>query len=434
MSHSRSSTPEQDLNNYVRKNLGMFERILYKNMDAVMRGERLAPKRASLLEAEEHVGVRVKRFDGPQWTFDGTNSGYFLDLYNKYMERNGEDAVVDRIGPDEIPLILAVTMEQFQAELTKILPSNMRVFVEKAVRVAGKTKITRESLLYLPVRPYEAHILGMNRYRLPRDLMNFLSFLGIDYKPQYNPRRRRRVRGQVRDRYVFAFNQGAHSNGFVEALVSGADRVLPSRNWGAICPVVIFPEAQPAVPDSDPLYFMKWVYQNAAGRDYFCGTATLMLGSEWSHTVCYYAYLAPAKTKKPNHFSLRIFLFDPHATTNTEPQATRNMIRALVEANHLMKQDLGKAGLANKMVVDEVKVMNTANTCGFKQADVRLLATQYNFESSCTLSSVALLLSIARNLLKYPLQALTNRRAFCRKVYSDIKPQDVVLSAQLSRA
>lgn len=414
------------MNDVVIRNMPLFESLLFANFEIAMsKGVRSLPRMKDtwLAEVEEHAGIRLKVLDDGQWLFVGNNALYFYELYNRLVEDKGEDAVIEAIGPDELRKILAVTLDQFQQKMrTKM----RRVYVERAVRPAagGKTRVTRESLLYLPHRSYDARIVGMGGgYRLPSDLMSWLASVGIEYKPEHNPRRRQRVRGQARDRYVFAFSQGAFADGFIEIMVSGKDSVLASRNWRSICPHVLSADK--------PARAIKWFLQS--GLDLFCGAAELVMPS-WSHTLCFYGFLTPI-AGRPRHHTLTIHLLDPHATSNTKPQATRDLIRALVRSNHQIKHGIGGKGLATTpIILDRVKVVNTHNSCGFKKRDVRFMAVQYRFENSCTLASVALLCSVSRNLARFPVQAVMNSGAFCRKVYADVRPQDVVLAAQLARA
>lgn len=437
-----------DLNDIVRKHLDIFESLLSRNFELVIHDKSLPRlKRQSYAEYEEHAGIRLKVLDEDSWLFSGKNALYFNELYTKMLVKYGEDVVLSKVGPDELRRVLAVTMEQFQTKMLTKLPLTARVYHERAIRPpnGNRTKVTRESLLYLPNRSYDARIVGMGGYRLPEDLHAWLTrHLSIPYNPEHNPRRRQKVRKGARDRYVFAFNQGSFINGFIDVLVEGKDHVLASRNWKSICPHVVGKREDVrgsknsrrsgSTPraSTNPVLFMKWVYENALVMDHFCGAALLVM-DDWSHSLCFFAHLAPSRKhpKNSTHRELVIHLLDPHATTNTEPRATRDLVKALVEANHLFKRR-SPASLRD-MVIDRVNVINTANTCGFKKDDVRMLAVQYRFENSCTLASVALLLSLARDLRRYPVDATLNKRRFCRKVFDNVRPQDVVIAAQLAR-
>lgn len=450
-----SSPPEIELGMLVPEHQSIFEKAFIHQLNrAMVFGSNFSRKRNAISSSPEsrkektlrrshkeqergstkshgmayQLGIKVVDSGGRQWFFSGLNSGIVTSIFVDFMKRRGEQAVMKKMSAEKMRKVLALTAQQFERDVRKAVRPQTRIYKEM-VRRSMMGLVTKEPIKH-PVGRRNANIVGLDsrQYHLPKDILTWFERVGIKYQPKFNPRRRERIKGQVRDRYVFAFAQGAFSTGFVEALAEGQTHVHASRNWQAICPIV--PRSNnPRLQKS----FLQWVMKNAQQKEMFCGIASLA-HKENSHAVAYYAYLEPVAT----HYILHMILLDPHAMTTTHPDAIAQLMKGLARINHDIKKEHGGKQLLEKgmSIIDKIKIEKTNDACGFKQKDRKMLAAQYALEGSCVLSSVALVLSIARLLKTNPLDAFyrDRRRIMCRLAYEKIRAQDVVIAAQMARA
>jgi hypothetical protein len=295
-------------------------------------------------------------------------------------------------------------------------------FLKKTTR-ALPSQVARRKTRFSPAKRRLTNIPetgNLRAYKLPKDLRLVLRNFGVRYQPQKNPRLRRLKKGHARNRFVFAY-EGVHSEPIVARVNAAQAVVSSSRNWKAVCPVVI--RDQPAVRIAGTTYaastLFDWVLNNlTVCQRGFCG----ILAFE-GHAFVYYGRARQEGSERNPKWSLSLHTLDPHA------QYIFENTRKGKEGLDRVKKNLADAAKKEYPSIKRVTISKPNETCSTAKGLIRV---QPGNEGSCGVASMALLLNVARILHKdWKLIHQRSHKKFCERAYNEIRIQDAVFAAQL---
>lgn len=298
----------------------------------------------------------------------------------------------------------------------------------------------------------------LENYRLPADLSRWLNTRGITYRPEFNPRLRRKKqycipvvetanakakgkgktkgKGKAkrtprcislpRARFVWGFNFGLDTKAAGEMLKWLTDKAHISmvdgrRNWHSIWPEVFEFKVSPRTEARDQklrdahrmlVNMMRKSLYYKRGYAVYCAFQTSSGGGH-ANIMAIQAFSEPS-------FRVVARILDPHAssppsrfTESTRAELTSVLWSALREVSK--GAPTGGVDMA---------------TCGFQNRWMaKALRVQYGLEGVCGPSSMALLLSAVREMSGR--RKRLDHSMFCSRVYSHVRIQDAVLVMQL---
>lgn len=294
-------------------------------------------------------------------------------------------------------------------------------FLKKTTR-ALPSQVARRKTRFSPAKRRLTNIPetgNLRAYKLPKDLRMVLRKFGVRYQPQKNPRLRRLKKGDARNRFVFAY-EGVYPEPIVERVNAEKAMVSGSRNWKAVCPVVIRDKPNPNVNGTvfSISALFKWVLNNLTVCQLgFCG----ILAFE-GHAFVYYGRARQEGSVRNRKWSLSLHTLDPHAFYLYE-STTKGK-----EGMDRVKKNLADAARAYPSI-KRVTISKPNAKCSTAKDLIRV---QPGNEGSCGVASMALLLNVARILRKdWKLIHLRPHKKFCERAYNEIRIQDAVFAAQL---
>jgi hypothetical protein len=240
---------------------------------------------------------------------------------------------------------------------------------------------------------------------------------GRPYNPEFNPRRRRRVRGPglLRNRWVMYRNHGytePESRRMIRVLAEYADTEMGrASGWGAICDgLARFVEDAPETDERRAA--LKADLLAAHGVAVQRGFSILLVnwmpaGSPSRHAGVLVMARNPGRPK-----SVRALLLDPHGQSIYPEDYQQRVLAAI-------RQAMGPAKLSS---------------VAFCVVPPRL-AVQYSTEGACMLAALSLIVGIARRFARaapLPLPPNAPPGGLCEVFYRSVRDRDVVLVAQLT--
>lgn len=412
------------------------------------------------------------------------------------MQRWEVDAVLVRFQLVLAPVLAAEVMNRrwqlTVGEKRKPITSVRLVRTVKGWRSAEHLKPGhRRETYYVPIDEREVarsaglRIVGApgDAFRLRRDMVRFLGHaLGgmSNYRWQLNPRRRRRVRGRA-PRWIMFANHGLYPDTayrILRALHSWRDRMDPSRNWAALYPRPVHFVREAAAPNQERrLKLSIWrlarraLQELGAQLDPEAAETPLLLGHRMYQSLSSsstsgsrprrYEHLASARKKAggphpvmvastsicgmmndntPPHAGLFLLTAEQWADSS-DPSSRQFRFRLRIAdpngkvtfpviVGRLFLVELRRA--ARQMVGEGEGGTVTVNA---EMVGMPGKGLQYASEGSCGPSSVALLLSMARNLALPPVPTTEGSHAqsaaFMSRVFADVRDEDVVLAVQM---
>jgi hypothetical protein len=292
-------------------------------------------------------------------------------------------------------------------------------------------------------------VVGMGElrhYRLPDDLVKWLAAKRITYKANLNPRLRQKKKACSgagkkrvcvsipRARFVWGYNFGLDKAKADKMLGWLADKKLIShvdkrRNWHSIWPSVFelkvasAEDVGPRIEEAKKFManVLKQSHDKKRGYVVYCAFRT-MGGA--GHANIMAVQVLKGADGKLSRVVARIM--DPHASAHHTrfTAATRTALTSIMNhAMHALTKGAPHAGV-------------DIGTCGFTSLLKNALRVQYGLEGVCGPSSMALLLSAARELMPSAGDKRSGRKRidnpqFCRRVYSHVRIQDAVLVMQI---
>jgi hypothetical protein len=387
----------------------------------------------------------------------GTAPPLLVSVLDKKMRKR-------MVGVDVHPACVryAVVAAGFDQEgaIAAAEPQKKRVFRSERRSVGEPLPLTGRKQIITAVGSLPRLVGGQGDPYVPDPRLR--SWLGrvtrFGYKAEFNPRRRRRIRGLGRDRYVFRVVEGTHFG--VWGKVMGRmyeDRnsdVGRARGWGRIYPTgIVMGKKKVSLSDTLRPLLRRLVGQERLGARVVGMMSIPTDGSR--HSMCFEAHLVAARRGFYGDRGVRLVLtvMNPHGNINEKAvrhdplmrQRRRSMItpalmetlaRALTQAMrqegllapaHARPAEI-RRGDHGVVFVDRLAPAAKVVNCDIRQ---RRMAVQYN-EPSCGPSSFALMLAAAR-LAAARLASSTTGRSFCTRAYAAVGDEDVVLAAQLHR-
>ena len=264
------------------------------------------------------------------------------------------------------------------------------------------------------------------------------------YKPEFNPRRRRKVRGKGR-RYLFRVIQGSEATLWTSILKRmHADRSLPvgrARRWDRIFPLQLRIDDERGAHTLDQALrdMLRQLLEQAAGGvsarspPVVVGMAAVQTDTAGLgfHALAFFARLLPARPAfyGAHGLRLKLTLLNPTAKSRLPKQSSIARLRRAAEAA-ARNEDLVaprdarpvdiRRGALGPVLVDRLGPAVQISTCRVAARN----AVQKR-EPSCGPSSFALMLAAAR---LGPAAAKD-----CSRVYAAVGDEDVVIAAQLFR-
>lgn len=233
--------------------------------------------------------------------------------------------------------------------------------------------------------------------------------LGTQYNWKLNPRRRRRVRGQIRTRWVFRVSRGAPGEKLeilIKDVLHPAADLVPSMNWGAIARKFI-----PVSSGASHTSIMQRELPRVIDGHYTTTTTTKlrrfpMVVPISARTRGGHAIVGILRERgRGDGGRLELILIDPHGETTFD----REVVALLQDVK-----------TPRPMVVVPAHVSNP-----------RLLAVQFAPEGSCSISSLAIMIAAARYLGKASGIARVSADALATKILRSVSDLDVVLASQV---
>jgi hypothetical protein len=366
-----------------------------------------------------------------------------------FVAASTKDPRVEGLADEDIDLCLAHVQSR---KLGAKLGRNRLVFrrpVRKSVVAEGSLPAR-----YLTMGGPQQGIIGApgdRRFALPADVAVFLrKGKGMGYDWRLNPRRRRRVRGLRRKRWIMRVSHGFGPEAalrVVREIARGAEQVRRSRHWDLIFPrsiMMVPPKGyagiKPAGSESDPAELRARIVRLIEMRR--PATVVLSGGNSKGERGLYSDYHACVHVVRmipcpdlPRVFDLDVVVLDPNANVTLSDLSVGFMRKKYAEAVAASGRELPRltravrkqleAGALGEFLIREVTVRAQPAT------PARELRVQYAYEGSCGPSSVALALAAARVSAKQPHLAAP---ALARSIFRQVSDLDVVVAAQLTHA
>lgn len=252
------------------------------------------------------------------------------------------------------------------------------------------------------------------------------------YKPEFNPRRRRRIRNLGKDRYLFRLVESTNARLWDPVMARmHEDRDSPvgkGRNWGCIFPRQLRTQT-PAKLEPAARQLVQELCRPGSSR--LVGMAAIP-----GHALAFEAHLSAARRAFYGNYGVRLTLtlMDPNAGDNVRPASMETLRRALEAAiRHvgLMAPPQARAvdirrGKLGVVFVDRLAPPVQVKLCRVRNRRLRIQA----HEPSCGPSSFALMLAAARLIGQ---GAKEGGGPFCTRAYSAVGDEDVVIAAQMYR-
>jgi hypothetical protein len=232
--------------------------------------------------------------------------------------------------------------------------------------------------------------------------------LGTQYNWKLNPRRRRRIRGQIRPRWVFRVSRGAPGEKLeilIKDVLHPAADLLPSMNWGAIARKFI-PVSSGASHTSIMRRELPRIidghYTTTTKRRRFPMVVPISARMRGGHAI---VGILRERGQGDDGGRLELILIDPHGEITFD----REVVALLQDVK-----------TPRPMVVVPAHVSNP-----------RLLAVQFAPEGSCSISSLAIMLAAARYLGKASGITRDSADTLATKILRSVSDLDVVLASQI---
>ena len=371
-------------------------------------------------------------------TYDASSLDDALWARGAFKRACEADPRVEGLSDEEIDACLASAQSAWLG-VARGERGEARLRVRAVFRAAERKSFVAEGSLpmrYLTVGGSQKGIVGGpgdKRFKLPPDLGLFLRHANIRYDARLNPRRRRRVRGVARKRWIMRVSHGFTTDAgsrIAETLNAAQNVVLPRRHWELIhARDLQFPE--PGVASAlSPLSvaFLSVLIQQGlpATVAIACGHA----GPALSLHACLHVIRLVPQPRFPKLFDLDVVILDPHGTVILAPASLALMRSTYVDAldrANMRLPPFGKEAL-EMLRQDELGDVVIRSVRVRAQPVPESLRVQYAYEGSCGPSSVALALSAARVVAKTPFLTAPQ---LARAIFEQVRDEDVVLAAHL---
>jgi hypothetical protein len=355
-----------------------------------------------------------------------------------FVAASTQDPRVEGLADEDVDLCLAhVQARRLGAKLGKF-----RLVFRRPIR---KTVVAEGSLpaRYLTMGGPQQGIIGApgdRRFVLPADVAVFLrKGKGIGYDWRLNPRRRRRVQGLKRKRWIMRVSHGFSpevAERVVKAIARGAAQVRRSRHWDLIFPRSIIMVPGLVVAEQARAQMVQLLeLRRPATVVLSGGNAEGSRGLYANYHACVHVVRMIPCPELPRVVDLDVVVLDPQATVTLSDLSVNYMRkkyaeavaasgRALPRLTRAVRKQL-QDGALGEFLIRDVAVRAQA------ALPARELRVQYAYEGSCGPSSVALALAAARVSAKQPHLAPP---ALARTVFRQVNDLDVVVAAQLTHA
>lgn len=349
-----------------------------------------------------------------------------------------KDPRVEGLADEDVDLCLAhVQARRLGAKLGRF-----RLVFRRPVR---KSVVAEGSLpaRYLTMGGPQQGIIGApgdRRFVLPADVALFLrKGKGIGYDWRLNPRRRRRVQGLKRKRWVMRVSHGftpEAAGRITGAIARGAAQVRRSRHWDLIFPRSMIMVPKLAVPEQARAQMVQLLELRRPATVLLSGGNTEGdRGLYGNYHACVHVVRLIPCPELPRVVDLDVVVLDPQATVTLSDLSVNHMRkryadavaasgRALPRLTRAVRKQL-QDGALGEFLIRDVTVRAQA------ALPARELRVQYAYEGSCGPSSVALTLAAARVAAKQPHLPAP---ALARSIFREVRDLDVVVAAQLTHA